>query len=182
MAEQDTTPVTRIHQVAIRPYIDIRCPAPGFVAALAEQFEHAERRANGALCVSVRCAAEGDDTREVVETLLYAAAAHRESDTSGWVQVAVTGVRYTSDGYCHVLAHCQTMASPARAEEADEAEKAERADANGRGEGGGSDSEAGDGVDGVPEIAEAPAAAVRAAAHADARSSPLSQMSQLSPA
>jgi hypothetical protein len=105
------------YQVAIRPNTDIRNPPAAFVAALAGQFEFATRMADGRMCVTVPPAQAGDDTRDAVEVVLYAAAAHHEASTEESVRVKVIDARFTDDGYCHVLAHCDTahaMSTPER--------------------------------------------------------------------
>jgi hypothetical protein len=107
--QQGVEPLTmQSYQVAIRPHTDIRNPLPAFIAALAEHFEFATYLADGRMCVTAPHARPGDDTRDAVETVLHAAAAHREAVTKAPVRVQVTDARYTDDGYCHVLARCET--------------------------------------------------------------------------
>ncbi len=101
-------PSATTYQVTIRPYADIRNPAPAFVAALSREFAHAETFAQGRLCLSVPGSAAGDGTRAAVTTALHAAAAHRETTGGTAVTVNVTDATYTEDGYCHVFAQCAT--------------------------------------------------------------------------
>jgi hypothetical protein len=95
------------YQIAIRAHTDIRNPPRGFVAALADEFGRAAEWADGRMCVTVPYAVAGDDTREAVETVLHAAAAHREANTRVPVRVQVTGTHYTAQRTCHVLALCE---------------------------------------------------------------------------
>lgn len=107
MSQQATEQRLTSYQVALRPDTDIRNPSRGLVAALSGQFDHAAHRAHGHLCLSVPGASPGDDSRQAAEAVLLAAAAHREASTGSPVTVQVTDVRYTVDGYCHVLALCE---------------------------------------------------------------------------
>lgn len=116
MSQQVTVrPALQSYQVATRPEIDIRSPAPGLVEALAGQFEYAVYLAEGRMCVSVPYSVDGDGTRSAVETVLHAAAARREATTGTAVRVQVTDARYTDDGYCHVLASCESRPATATA-------------------------------------------------------------------
>jgi hypothetical protein len=95
------------YQIAIRAHTDIRNPPRGFVAALADEFGRAAELADGRMCLTVPYAVAGDDTREAVETVLHAAAAHREANTRAAVRVQVTGTHYTAQRTCHILALCE---------------------------------------------------------------------------
>ena len=107
MSQQATEQRVTSYQVALRPNTDIRNPPQGLVAALSGQFDQAARHARGHLCLSVPGASPGDDSRQAAEAVLLAAAAHRETGTGSPMTVRVTDVRYTVDGYCHVLALCE---------------------------------------------------------------------------
>lgn len=110
MSQQSEQEPETSFQVAIREHTDIRRPAPGFVAALAEQFAHAASQAQGRMCLSVPGAKDGDGTPAAIESVLKAAAALRKTSAGAPVAVAMGEARYTADGYCHVLARCQVGA------------------------------------------------------------------------
>lgn len=107
MSQQVAEPLTS-YQVKLRAHTDIRNPPQGLVTALSGQLDHAAFRGHGRLCLSVPDASPGDDTRQAAETLLHAAATCREAATGTAVTVQVSQTWYTADGYCHVLAQCET--------------------------------------------------------------------------
>lgn len=106
-------PRLKYYQIAIRPHTDIREPAPGFIAALAEQFDYAAYLAEGRIALTVPgTGAEGDDTPQAVAAVLHAAAAHRTAagDTRALVSTGDAG--YLEDGHWHIAAHVALLADP----------------------------------------------------------------------
>lgn len=106
-------PRLKYYQIAIRPQTDIREPAPGFIAALAEQFDYAAYLAEGRIALTVPgTGAQGDDTPQVIAGVLRAAAAHRSASPDARAQVSTGEATYGDDGHWHIVAHVALAANP----------------------------------------------------------------------
>lgn len=106
-------PRLKYYQIAIRPQTDIREPAPGFIAALAEQFDYAAYLAEGRIALTVPgTGAQGDDTPKAIATVLHAAAEHRTSTTDTRAEVSTGEASYGEDGHWHIVAHVALAANP----------------------------------------------------------------------